>query len=68
MTRTDVIKAAVIDMLERYRSLLDSGAPVKSIKLDVKIASDNRVRAMLLTPEIEVLNGATHRINDYSFR
>lgn len=54
MTRTDALILAVTDMLESHRALLDGPAQVRSVRLDVKIASDRTVRVGLLTPEIEV--------------
>ena len=65
MTLTDALIAAMTDMLESHRLLLDGPSQVRSVRIDVKIANDRSVRTGLLTPEIEVRPRAS--LGQYTF-
>ena len=53
MTRTDALLFAARSMLEQFRPMLDSTGDIKSVRLEMSISPDGKVRAAQLLPSFQ---------------
>lgn len=52
-TRCDALQAAAVQLLEQFRTMLDSGTGIKSVHIDLRIRPDNTVHTSSLAPQFE---------------
>lgn len=67
MTRADAILTALKAAIEENRFLLDGEQHIRSVKIEIKISQDRRVRATVFNPEIESAARPV-RVSDYQFQ
>lgn len=67
MTRTDALQWAAKSMLEQFRVMLDSTSEIGSVRLEMKITPDGKVRSAQIFPCFEAHPAQYVDVTKYDF-